>query len=258
MVAVAVLLQLLISTGALYDTARLLTPAEDCHPPKVRPWQSRAAHVTAVGNHDGELCAERSGVGRRVLQPWATTATGQLAWWITVWATGPVRRPSGVSRIRRPTTSRLAPGEAYTRRVPAFPSVTVSETSASGNLSRQGWARGRSTRTRHALSPHAPGPPRRRTRSPRRTDRRDRDRGRPRGTACASTRCPRDPAGARPPLPHLRGRGPDRDPAPRGRRAPWHRGRTVAVTVPGGPAPGHGGRRASSVEPGAEIPWTVS
>jgi hypothetical protein len=47
MVAVAVLLQLLVVAGALYDTARLLTPAEGRHPPKVRRRQRRAALETA-------------------------------------------------------------------------------------------------------------------------------------------------------------------------------------------------------------------
>ncbi|CAM5576546.1 SHOCT domain-containing protein OS=Streptomyces aurantiogriseus OX=66870 GN=GCM10010251_58710 PE=4 SV=1 [Streptomyces aurantiogriseus] len=40
MVAAAVILQLLIVIGALYDTARLLAPAADRRPPCPRLWQT--------------------------------------------------------------------------------------------------------------------------------------------------------------------------------------------------------------------------
>lgn len=79
-------------------------------------------------NHRGiaRLCGRDGGQGRdaRAHRPcrreagpywWGITATGALAWWSTACVTGPMRAPSGVRRMWRPTTTSEASRAASTR-----------------------------------------------------------------------------------------------------------------------------------------------
>lgn len=70
-------------------------------------------------------------------QPCATTPTGVVAWCMTSWETAPMCIPDAVRPTRRPTTTREASWEAWTRWLPALPNREFSVTSASGYFSRQ-------------------------------------------------------------------------------------------------------------------------
>ncbi len=98
--------------------------AEHLHETRAeRPRTGRAEHLhetraerprTGRAEHLHETRAERTRTGPPG-HSCGTTATGALAWCSTACATGPIRAPSGVRRMRRPTTTSDASAAASTR-----------------------------------------------------------------------------------------------------------------------------------------------